>query len=238
MQFLCKALDDHLEEPCGRCANCDGAIQLETCLDLSAVGAASLFLKESEIVLKPKRRVPSGAFQVYEFLTGRLARRNLSAEEGRILARWGDAGWGRLVVEGKHRGRFDPQLVTAVAEMVTSRWAPQPPVEWVTCVPSLVRPRLVADFAEALARTLGLPFKAMVRKTTNNRPQKLMENTAHRCRNLDGIFEITKDVVDRPVLLVDDVVDSGWTMTVIAALLRNAGVPRVYPLALAAANEG
>ena len=36
-----------------------------------------------------------------------------------------------------------------------------------------------------------------------------------------------------PVLLVDDRVDTGWTMTLGAAMLRHAGAPAVLPLALA-----
>jgi ATP-dependent DNA helicase RecQ len=35
------------------------------------------------------------------------------------------------------------------------------------------------------------------------------------------------------VLLVDDRIETGWTMTVAARLLRQAGVPAVLPLALA-----
>jgi ATP-dependent DNA helicase RecQ len=36
-----------------------------------------------------------------------------------------------------------------------------------------------------------------------------------------------------PVLLLDDVIDSGWTPTVGAALLRQAGAGPVFPGALA-----
>jgi len=39
-----------------------------------------------------------------------------------------------------------------------------------------------------------------------------------------------------PVLLVDDVVDSGWTLTVGAVLLREHGSGPVYPFALARAS--
>jgi ATP-dependent DNA helicase RecQ len=40
-------------------------------------------------------------------------------------------------------------------------------------------------------------------------------------------------VFDSPVLLVDDVADSSWTLTEIGRLLRRAGAPLVYPVALA-----
>jgi ATP-dependent DNA helicase RecQ len=39
-----------------------------------------------------------------------------------------------------------------------------------------------------------------------------------------------------PVLLVDDIVDSGWTLTVAGSLLRTHGSGEVHPFALAAAT--
>jgi ATP-dependent DNA helicase RecQ len=61
-----------------------------------------------------------------------------------------------------------------------------------------------------------------------------MENTFHKTHNLDGVFEIDQDLVrNEPVILLDDMTDSGWTFAVAAALLRRAGCPCVYPLALA-----
>lgn len=84
-----------------------------------------------------------------------------------------------------------------------------------------------------LARTLGLPFHPVVQKVRVNEPQKLQENRFHRCRNLDGAFGVDAENPGGSVLLVDDIVDSGGTMTVVAALLRQAGCEAVFPLALA-----
>ena len=65
-------------------------------------------------------------------------------------------------------------------------------------------------------------------------PQKQMENRFHQCHNLDGAFAVDVDLCySDPVLLVDDVVDSAWTLTLTAALLRQAGVQAVLPFALA-----
>jgi ATP-dependent DNA helicase RecQ len=62
-----------------------------------------------------------------------------------------------------------------------------------------------------------------------------MENRYHQCHNLDGAFAVAASVPELagPVLLVDDVFDSGWTLTLAAALLRQAGSGSVYPYALA-----
>ena len=122
--------------------------------------------------------------------------------------------------------------------MLNERWQPTPPPEWVTCVPSTNQPSLVLDYAKRVAEALGLPFGPIVRKVRENEPQKVQENRFRQCRNLDGVFAIDGAVPNGPALLVDDVVDSGWTLTVIAALLRQAGSGPVWPLALTTSSMG
>ena len=51
-------------------------------------------------------------------------------------------------------------------------------------------------------------------------------------RELLDAFAVTGTVPDGPVLLVDDVRGSGWTLTTIAGLLRDSGAGPVHPLAL------
>ena len=182
------------------------------------------------------RAVKAGAFTKLGF-AGRLPA-DRRAETGRILSRWGDAGWGRLVAEDKHAGQFRDELVEAVAEMIRERWRPAPPPAWITCVPSNRHPDLVPAFARRLASRLRLPFVGAVSKVLDNEPQKRQENSYRRCRNLDGVFAVVPDVPPGPVLLVDDVVDSAWTLTVIAALLREAGSGPVWPVALATSGVG
>jgi len=103
-----------------------------------------------------------------------------------------------------------------------------------TCVPSFGHPELVPDFADRLALALGLPFVGCVEKIMANKQQKLMQNSFQQAQNLDIVFEVDPEMVNHaPCLLVDDMVDSRWTFTVVSALLRNAGCPAVFPLALA-----
>jgi ATP-dependent DNA helicase RecQ len=83
-----------------------------------------------------------------------------------------------------------------------------------------------------------LPFLPVVTKVKANEPQKVQQNRFHQCRNLDGVFAVGGEVPAGPVLLVDDIVDSGWTLTIIAALLRQAGSGPVWPLALATSSMG
>ena len=166
-------------------------------------------------------------------VTGLIAELN-QARPGKVLSIWGDAGWGDLVRLGKYRdGHFSDELVAGCVEMVRA-WSPAPPPAWVTCIPSRRHPTLVPDFARRLAAALGLPFHLALEKTDDRPPQKEMENSIQQARNIDGSLAITAAAVPSgSVLLVDDMVDSRWTLTVAAYLLTSHGSGPVFPLALA-----
>ncbi len=234
MTFLRRALDDFDPTSCGKCSSCLGHPEINVYVDPILAHRAGTFLKHAEMVIEPKAQVASNAFLEYGF-RGNLPQ-HLRAQEGRVLSRWGDAGWGRLVADNKHAGRFNDELVDAMVEMIQQRWQPNPAPLWVCCVPSRNHPELVPDFARRLAVRLGLPFIDAISKVKDNQPQKVQQNRFHQCRNLDGAFEVSQRYPGQPVLLVDDVVDSGWTLTDIAALLQQAGSGPVYPVALASSS--
>jgi ATP-dependent DNA helicase RecQ len=236
MAFLARSLDDPQPRACGCCGSCLGHPLVPESFDHELAVNAALFLRHAEFPLETKKQVAADAFAEYGF-RGNLPQA-LRAETGRILSRWGDAGWGRVVAEDKHAGHFRDELVDAVAEMILLRWQPNPGPTWVTCIPSAKRPKLVPDFAARLAQRLGLPLHAVITKVRDNPPQKAQQNRFHQCRNLDGVFAVTPGSPKGPVLLVDDVIRSAWTLTVAAALLRRAGCVTVWPLALADSSAG
>lgn len=236
MKFLAEALDDVDPQPCGKCARCLGQPIVDPGFTHEMAISASRYLKCSELELECKKQIPMGTLR--EFGPGQKIPAELCAETGRILSRWGDAGWGHMVADDKHAGCFRDDLVRAVLEMLNERWKPTPRPAWVTCVPSLNNPNLVPDFARRLADKLELPFKPVVKKAKKNEPQKLQQNGFHQCKNLDGVFMIDGPVPKTPVLLVDDVVDSGWTLTIISMLLRKAGSGPVWPCALTTSSIG
>lgn len=233
MEFLARELDDPAAAPCGKCAGCVGGPVLDHDYDHDLADRASIFLRRSHQPVKPRKKWPSGgALPTYGF-SGNISE-ELQAQEGRALSLWRDAGWGRSVAKGKYEtGRFSDKLVDACVEMI-SQWKPDPAPEWVACIPSLNHPDLVPNFAERLAAALGLPFHPCIQKTRANPPQKEMQNSFTQAQNLDGVFTAARDAVpEGPCLLIDDMTDSGWTFTVAAAVLRQAGCAAVFPLALA-----
>ncbi|MCY3554520.1 MAG: RecQ family ATP-dependent DNA helicase [Gemmatimonadetes bacterium] len=236
MSFLRNSLDDPENEKCWRCSVCIGEPVLDIDLDQLPIVEATRFLKQGDMPFKTKVRVADDAFPTYGF-QGYLPQ-ELRSSEGRIMSRWGDAGWGRMIAADKKTGVFRDELVAAMAEMIEKRWQPHPKPEWVTWVPSIRQPTLVSDFAIRLAIQLQLPFVDAIHKITDNEPQKDQQNIFHQSKNLDGVFRISDQIPEGPAILVDDVIDSGWTMTVLTTLLRQAGAGSIYPVALASADSG
>ena len=234
MRFLAAELDDPAPVRCGRCANCAGDF-VSRAVDEDILADAVAFLRRSFRTIEPRKQWPPGGTRE---LTGRIPPEHQAAE-GRALSIYRDAGWGSLVAEAKYREeRFDQKLVDAAAQLIRDVWQPEPPPTWVTAVPSL-RTSIVPDFAQRLAHALWLPYHESIVKVREKPQQKDMENSAQQARNVIDAFEARPDEVGSgPVLLVDDIVDSKWSMTVCALRLRQAGSGPVYPLALAVATKG
>ena len=283
MEFLSRKLDDPAAAPCGKCMNCTGQKQRRPVPPALAQAAVD-FLRHDALVLEPRIRWPKPALvELGKVLPGALERfesgqpkiimpEKLRAREGRVLCMYGDAGWGHEVARGKYQtGRFSDCLVTAAAELIKTKWKPEPPPQWVTAVPSRRHAELVRDFAQRLAATLGLPFVPALHQRRETQPQKEMRCSTLQLRNVLRAFEVTETpalvpsdtmaaaagltgVFQRlarqvsatfgngpalppvPVLLVDDMVDSGWTLTLAAVLLQHHGSGPVYPFALAKAS--
>ena len=238
MLFLARELDDPAPAACGRCAVCRGRVLIPETYPPDLVEDAVRFLRHAYRKIEPRKQWPDDALVSLGW-TGTISQ-ELRAEEGRALCLWGDDGWGALVRRGKQdEGRFPDRLVQAATEMVQERWQPMPSPAWVTCVPSSRHPELVPDFARRLATSLKLPFVECVRRKAPARQQKHMENSYQQAHNLRDAFEIENHRVrSDPVLLVDDMVDSRWTFTVVTAHLRRAGAGYVFPLALAETGKG
>ena len=218
MTFLRHQLDDPVTEPCGRCVRCTG-VSVGVAPDGEMVARARAFLRSRSVNIEPRKQgVP-------------VAER---AEVGRALALYGDGEWGAAVMADRAAGHYRDELVAALARLV-GEWSPEPAPEWVTCVPSLRSPELVPSLAERLARELGLPFRPVVRKTRETAPQAEMRNGPQQQANVGGAFEVDGEALPGPVLLVDDLVDSRWTLTEVAGVLRRAGSGSVYPVVLASA---
>jgi ATP-dependent DNA helicase RecQ len=223
MMVIARELSDDKAKPCGKCMNCLGkSLFLESPAEKD-VHAANRFLKNYEIRIEPRRKWASGRMEAAEGM-----------KEGLALCRYGDAGWGHMVKEDKYGDvPFRKELVEASADLIRRHYGTPLPFGVIVAVPSLRHPKLVPGFAAALSKKLGLPFEPLLRKVRDTPPQKTMQNSAHQCENVRKAFDVAGNPAGRSVLLVDDMVDSRWTLTACAAALRNAGAVDVTPYALA-----
>ena len=219
MEFLIDALDGEPEECAG-----PNVPPLSAATDPRVVRDAIAFLRASSTPIEPRKRWPDRALIPPEH----------QATAGKALCKWGDDGWGKLVHRGKYRdNRFSDELVEACRALV-ERWQPQPAPAWVTAIPSLRHPELVPDFARRLAARLDLPFRAALVKTQDRPEQKAMQNSPMQARNvMDSLAIEGEHILPGPVLLIDDIVDSRWTLTIAAWELCRSGCEAVLPLALA-----
>ncbi|CAN5601664.1 RecQ family ATP-dependent DNA helicase [soil metagenome] len=235
MEFVARQLDDHKAKPCGRCANCAGdvaprdfATELET--------GAEFFSRRSWISIKPRKMLPPGALPDRP----RKIEAELLVEPGIAVCSYSDSGLGDLVQSSKYKtGRFDDRLLDAAAEAILATWKIDSGDWWVTAVPSLRLPEFVGTFAEDLAVRLDVPFSPALVKRGETAEQKLMHNSAMQFENIIRAFVADEKFVQTgPVILVDDLVDSGRTMAVCGARLRKAGSGPVHPFALATFRQG
>lgn len=193
---------------------------------------ANIFLKRYHLPINPRKQWPNGGLK-HSNNHGKIAK-SYQANSGKVLSLLGDAGLGDLVNVGKNQQQyFSDELIDACVVMF-KEWAPQPAPTWVTCVPSLRNPTLVPDFAKRLAQALNLSFRVAIEKIDSRPEQNKFNNSFQQARNVDGSLAPIRDqILSSPVLLVDDVILSGWTLTISSWLLRKNGSGEVWPLALA-----
>jgi ATP-dependent DNA helicase RecQ len=222
---------------CGRCDNCTGTSS-DVELDPGRVAEAVQFLRASRLEVEPRRQWPAGIDEA----KGRIPK-DEQLQPGRALGLLGDGGWGS-VVAGLLRGADAEAAVSddvaKAAVALVRAWAPvdlsgRPIVTW---IPSTARPNLVESLAARLAEELGWEPLALVRRVRPMPPQSEMANSAQQLRNVFRAFGIVDPPPDRAVLLVDDVAESRWTLTVVGGQLIRAGSGPVFPFVLVKAGGG
>jgi ATP-dependent DNA helicase RecQ len=248
MEFLRRCLDDPGAGQCGRCDRCTGK-PWPAGVSEPALAAAQAFLGRPGVPVAPRKLWPTGLPATGVPLSGRIPPAEQAAP-GRAVGRLSDLGWGgrlrTLLADGAPDQAVPGPLLDAVVEVLKA-WArgedswPARPVA-VVAVGSHARPQLVHSVAAHVATVGRLPLLGAVPVAAGADGAARAANSAQRVRALHGRFAVPPELADGlaelagPVLLVDDYVDSGWTMALVARELRQAGASGVLPLALALAG--
>ncbi|MFN2496825.1 MAG: ATP-dependent DNA helicase RecQ [Pseudonocardiaceae bacterium] len=232
MEFLRRVLDDPAAAPCGRCDNCTGRHWSPEVAEAARVAARDR-LRRPGVQIAPRQLWPTGLATLGVELAGRIPAGE-QPEPGRAVGRLTDLGWGgrlrELFAPGTGDGPVPDELFEACITVLAGWDWPARPVG-VVAMSSRSRSALVADLAERIATVGRLPLLGTV---TGAGPVASAANSAHRAAGLLRSLRAPElPTLDGPVLLVDDRVDTGWTLTVAARALRRAGAPAVLPFALA-----
>lgn len=237
MAFLQRTLDDASARDCGRCDRCAGPwIDAEVADD--ALGSARSTLDRAGVDLDPRAQWPSGMDRLGVPVKGRIPA-DEAMSPGRALARVTDLGWGPRLRELLSEDQPVPDQVVRAVVRVLAEWGWQTRPAGIVVVPSRSRPTLVTSLADQLGQIGRLPVLGALTPVDGGPVGEPGGNSAYR---LAGVWErLTVDPelahqlpgLTGPVLLVDDVVHSRWTMTTAARALRRAGSQEVLPFALA-----
>jgi ATP-dependent DNA helicase RecQ len=243
MEYLRRELDDPAAAACGRCDNCTGR-HWPAEVSAAAAAAARERLLRPGVEVTPRKMWPSGMTELGIDVAGKIPA-GVSAEPGRALGRPTDLGWGprlrALLAADAPDGEVPGDVVEAVVRVLAAwDWARRP--AGVITMASRSRPRLIESLGTRIAEIGRMPYLGAAGYASGpgaGQAAAVQHNSAQRLRALwhqltvPGPVAAAVAALGGPVLLVDDRVDTGWTMTVGAKVLREAGAPGVLPLALA-----
>jgi ATP-dependent DNA helicase RecQ len=235
MAYLRGCLDDPATAGCGRCDRCAGAwYPVE--VSEPALAAARAHLGRTGVEIAPRRMWPTGLPAIGVPLSGRIPAGEQS-EPGRAVGRLSDLGWGERLRRAIRADQPVPDDVFAGVVEALAAWS-RGPDSWsarpagVVTIASGARPALVASLGARIAQVGRLPLIGSVEVIGASAASGV--NSAQRVRALHERLAVPRlPSLDGPVLLVDDYVDSGWTMALAARALRRAGAGSVLPFALA-----
>ena len=243
MEFLQRNLDDDSATACGRCDVCTGPWYPQE-VPAAARERAGAQLNQAGVEVDPRAQWPSGVGRLGVDVSGRIPAEE-RCESGRAVARLTDLGWGprlrQLLAEASPDEAAPQHLLDACVQVLAGwGWARRPGA--VVSVPSRRRPLLVTSVAEHLAAAGRLPYLGSLELRHGGPTGRPGGNSAFRLAAVWDRVAVPDDVRSglaatgpAPVLLVDDLVDSRWTMTVAGRELRRAGAAGVLPFALAVA---
>ncbi|WP_434621090.1 RecQ family ATP-dependent DNA helicase [Arthrobacter sp. A5] len=249
MEYLAAALDDDTAAPCGRCDNCTDR-WFSDAVDSSAASKAGETLRRAGVIVEPRLQWPSGMDRLGVPVKGKLKPEELNGT-GRALSRLTDLGWGgalrTLFAAGAEDAEVDPALLQACVGVLRdwgqSGWSGEGRPAAIVAVPSRTKPRVVRSLAEGISSVGHLPLLGELSLLHGGPTGQRGGNSAYRLAGVWDQFGVGAELAQalepfagQPVLLIDDLVDSRWTLTVAGRALRQAGAGAVLPLVLAQAG--
>jgi ATP-dependent DNA helicase RecQ len=229
MQFIATELDDENPQPCGRCSNCLATKFFSEDINDADATEASVFLSRTSLSIQPRIEWPALMFGNDTKSIPLEFRFN----PGLAMALSHHRNGMQVVHDKEVNQTFDEQLVKDAATQLKVWMGAKIRKKCIVPVPSLRSPSLVPKLAEDLAAILGIDFYDLITKKTPGKRQQQLRNNFLLCKNALDSFEVPWNCSGLDIILVDDFVDTRWTLTVCAYLLLKEGAVAVTPYVLA-----
>jgi|GEM_PF-290556 len=231
MFYLCDYLEDKDVRVCDKCDNCRGErwiYEINAEWQQKVDDFKNNYFPEIELVPRTQQERP-------------LSEQKSKLVNGVAFSYYGFSNVGSTIHHCKYEngGDFPDFLLHGVLRAYHSYFRDEK-FDLIIYVPPTESGDLVKNFAEKVSTALKIPLSHSLVKPQNTEPQKVFQNYVLKRDNVKDAFDYENlaEVVDKNVLLIDDICDSRATIREIGKLMSKLGVNKIAPLAIAKTISG
>lgn len=224
-KYIVNALDDYSGNNCGKCSNCLQKNIIDFTISKETIDISKKYLLKELYEITPRKKDEYSKNLLY------------INEIGICLSKYGDYGYGQMVEEDKYNStKYREELINRSAEVLKEKLIDKHNIKYITYIPS-TRNNKVELLANEIATKLNIICLDIFEKN-NCDSQKNMENSFFQSSNAKENYKIKANFkpVDK-IIIIDDIVDSKWTLTWCGYYLKEQGVKEVYPFTLSDSSD-
>ena len=229
MKYIADELDaPDKQDKCGICAHCRNREFITIDKNHPMISIASQYKNKLHGEISPRKR----------WSNNKKIDESLQFKTGWTYTTDAYSPVGRKFMYERDINQFSEQTTTQISQFLKDMIL-EHQIDAIVAVPSLRRPKLTNKLAQAVAESNHIEYIDAVVKIKPGNKQSEMHNSIVQERNVEETIAIQNEdlLKDKHILLIDDTVNSRWTMTVIASnLLVHAKA--VYPFALVNTGAG
>ena len=229
MKYIADELDaPDKQEKCGICAHCRNREFITIDKDHPMITIASQYKNKLHGEISPRKR----------WSNNKKIDESLQYKTGWTYTTDAYSPVGRKFMYERDNNQFSEQTTTQISQFLKDM-IQEHQINAIVAVPILRRPALTNKLAQTVAKYNNIDYIDAVVKTKSGNKQSDMHNSIMQERNIQETIAIQNEhlLKDKNILLIDDTVNSRWTMTVVASKLL-VHAKAVYPFALVNTGAG
>jgi ATP-dependent DNA helicase RecQ len=162
--------------------------------------------------------------------------KNSNIVNGVAASYYGVSNVGNAIHRSKYEngGDFPDFLLILTLKAFRKRFENEP-FDLILYVPPTASGDLVKNFAEKISQVLKIPVSHGLTKVKTTQEQKVFENAYLKKDNVSGAFSYStpSEIVDKKIILIDDIFDSGATIKETGKILTQMGAAKIAPIVIA-----